>query len=127
MPDTRKPTLLYLDDDELTLSFYERFLGVEYNFIGVKSPNDFRNALQNNIVDIILIDIAIKNAVNGLDLAKEIRDNNLYKALPIICVTAHVTFNDRERAKDAGVTTFVSKPVNAASLKNEIKNCLANK
>ncbi|MBU0473533.1 MAG: response regulator [Bacteroidetes bacterium] len=120
----KKPTLLYLEDDELTLSFYERYFRSEYNFIGVKTPNDFRDAVKKYIVDIILIDIAIKNAVNGLDLTKEIRDNYLYKDLPIICVTAHVTFIDRERAKEAGVTKFVSKPVNSAFLKNEIENCL---
>lgn len=127
MKEKEKPTLLYLDDDDMTLNIYNTSLGKDYVFIKAKTPQDFRYAIANNKVDIVILDIAIKDEVNGLDLTKELRSNSQYKDLPIICVSAHVTHNDRVAAKVAGVTSFFAKPVRLKELISEIENCLSEK
>jgi DNA-binding NtrC family response regulator len=127
MKYNKKPTLLYLDDDDMTLNVYNRSLGKDYVFIKAKTPQDFRYAIANNNVDIVIVDIAIRNEVNGLDLTKELRSNSKYKDLPIICVSAYVTHSDREAAEAAGVTSFFSKPVMSKDLVSEIENCLSEK
>ena len=55
-----------------------------------ENPQEFYNYLNENHIDVALLDIDLRAALNGLDLAKKIRDIN--KSINIIFITAHIEY-----------------------------------
>lgn len=72
-------------------------------------------AAAGNSYDLILMDIRMPN-LNGWDAARQIAAASGKKTPPIVAVTAEVSNVDRERATEAGMCDFVSKPVNKSEL-----------
>ena len=58
--------------------------------------------------------------MTGLDLLKEIRADSRLKALPFIMVTAESKTENVVAAKEAGVSNYIVKPFNAATLKQKL-------
>ena len=71
----------------------------------------FENSRQNEI-SAILMDMRMP-AMNGLSATKEIRnsDHPNAKSIPIIAMTANAYEDDRQNAIGAGMTDFLTKPV----------------
>lgn len=65
--------------------------------------------------DLILMDMAMP-VMGGLDSTRTIRDHDALKTVPIVAVTAYGDFYD-VRAKDAGCTDLVRKPLDFGQLK----------
>lgn len=59
--------------------------------------------------------------MSGLDLLKEVRADDNLKKLPFIMVTAEARATYVVAAKQAGVSNYVLKPFNAATLKEKIE------
>ena len=75
-----------------------------------------------NRYDLILMDIQMPEW-NGYEVTQYIR-NSLKLRLPIIAMTAQAMPGERERCLNAGMTEYVSKPINEEELFNRITNCL---
>ena len=59
--------------------------------------------------------------MSGLDLLKEVRADENLKKLPFIMVTAEARAANVVAAKQAGVSNYILKPFNAATLKEKIE------
>jgi PAS domain S-box-containing protein len=73
--------------------------------------------------DLILMDIMMP-VMGGLDATCRILQAPGLQRIPIIAVTASASRHDREQCLAAGVSTFVSKPINQDVLLREIGLCL---
>lgn len=60
--------------------------------------------------DLILLDINLPN-IDGLSLARMLRNDPQTHAIAIIAVTAYAMAGDRERVLQAGCNAFISKPI----------------
>lgn len=60
--------------------------------------------------DLVLMDVQMP-LMDGLEATKEIRKCKEMKDVPIIALTAHAIKGDRERFLDAGMTDYISKPI----------------
>ena len=65
--------------------------------------------------DVILMDVEMPE-MDGLTAATRIREEEQHRDLPIIAMTANVAEGYRERCLQAGMSDYVSKPINPASL-----------
>ena len=65
-----------------------------------------------HVADLVLIDYMMPD-MNGIELAKRLRALPGYENVPIMMVTAHDDRKVRYDALDAGVTDFLTKPVDA--------------
>jgi CheY-like chemotaxis protein len=65
--------------------------------------------------DLILMDMAMP-VMGGLDSARTIRLHDELEDIPIVAVTAHGDFYD-QRARDAGCTDVLHKPLDFGKLK----------
>lgn len=68
--------------------------------------------------DLILMDIKMPE-MNGIEATERIR--SISPDIPIIAVTAHAYYTDKEQALAAGCNAIVSKPYAIADLKQAIE------
>ncbi len=64
--------------------------------------------------------------MSGLQLLKEIRKDAKLKELPFIMITAESKSENVIAAKEAGVSNYIVKPFNAATLKGKLTTVLGN-
>ena len=82
-----------------------------HEFIAVENGNEAVNAIVNNDVDLVLMDIEMP-VMNGLEATKHVRNNLTVPKCntPVIALTAHnpkIFFND---FKDVGFNQLLTKP-----------------
>jgi CheY-like chemotaxis protein len=126
-PAAVKPSVLVVDDDEMTLEFMQVILEDAYSVLTACNSPRAWELLHSRQVDIILMDLSLAGGHTGLELTKEIRASAAYAHLPIIAVTAHAYDRDRDNCLNAGCDGFLRKPVNKASLLDLLRRLLAHR
>lgn len=118
-------SLLYIEDDSSNREIVSMFLK---NYYVVDTASESSEALRkinkNNYV-IILLDISLCKALDGLELARKIKQIKNYKDVPIIAVTAYAFREDENRILKGGCTHYISKPFTKNSLLDTIKKALS--
>ena len=76
--------------------------------------------------DIVLLDIQLP-VFDGYEVLKRVRSDLGMVNLPVIALTAYAMQQDREKALAAGFDDYITKPIDAASLRARIKNMLDGK
>jgi CheY-like chemotaxis protein len=59
--------------------------------------------------------------MDGLEATKQIRHNPKFAHLPIIAMSAGVTFDEQEKCQAAGMSDFISKPINPLHMLQKIQ------
>ena len=77
-------------------------------------------ALEHHTFDLVLMDIQMPE-MDGLTAAKTIRKQERFASLPIVAMTAHALYEDRQKSLCAGMNDHITKPINAI----ELFTCLA--
>ncbi len=122
-----KPKLLVVEDDIEISRFIQKFMKNYFDIWDCYSSDTFYERLEQNKYDIIIMDIALSGEKDGLQLTKELRKMDDYKDTPIIAMSAHVFEKDKVNAFNAGVDTFLAKPVSNDLLKETLLKFAANK
>jgi signal transduction histidine kinase/ActR/RegA family two-component response regulator len=65
--------------------------------------------------DLVLMDVQMP-VLDGLEATRRIRQQERWRDLPIVAMTAHAMNGDRERCLDAGMNGYISKPVHPSHL-----------
>lgn len=79
--------------------------------------------LQSEKVDMVITDWNMP-VMSGLELVTAIRGNPTLKQTPVLMVTTVAEKDEIVKAMQAGVTNYVVKPFDAATLKNKIDRML---
>ncbi|MFL0797470.1 MAG: response regulator [Cellvibrionaceae bacterium] len=75
---------------------------------------------QKEAFDVVLTDRNMPN-LNGIELAKKLRELPNYKSVPILVLTTESTKDKKMEGKDAGVTGWIVKPFQPETLCKTIK------
>lgn len=89
------------------------------NILEAEDGDDAIKKLDDSI-KLIISDWNMPNK-SGFDLLKYLRASDKYKNLPFIMATGRGEKKEVDEAQDAGVSAFISKPFNAAELKEKIE------
>ncbi len=109
--------ILIVDDDVRNIYALASILGnEEIEIISAENGKDAINILQKNpSLDLILMDIMMPE-MDGYEAMAKIRQNEKYKNIPIIALTAKAMKGDRQKCINAGANDYLSKPVDLDKL-----------
>lgn len=74
--------------------------------------------------DLILMDLSLPR-MDGWEATRVIKSDPALSHIPVIAVTAHAMYDDRERARAAGCDAYITKPINMRELAQIIRQHLA--
>jgi CheY-like chemotaxis protein/signal transduction histidine kinase/CHASE3 domain sensor protein len=69
----------------------------------------------SSTIDLVLMDVMMP-IMDGLAATREIRENTVWKKLPIIMLTAKAMPDDQQRCLDAGANDYMAKPLDVEKL-----------
>ena len=111
-------------EDETDLRKMMKILLEIHGFIVIEAADGYE-AVEKAVEqapDIILMDMAMP-VMGGLDSTRTIRRHEELQDVPIVAVTAYGDFYD-DRAREAGCTDVVRKPLNFGQLKPLVESYL---
>src|ERR1039458_7421897 len=76
--------------------------------------------------DMLLLDIGMP-LLDGFAVVRKIRENPRFASLPVVAVTAYAMQGDREKILSSGFDGYLSKPVNARALAEELERLLGKR
>ena len=114
--------LLVVDDSATNLLVVSRIL--EHNGAVVQTANSGEEALtqlndSSNNFDAVLMDVQMPG-IDGLETTSRVRNDLGLTLLPIIALTAGALVEEKNRALEAGMNDFLTKPINPAKLINVV-------
>ena len=73
--------------------------------------------------DLIICDVDIPK-INGLDLARRIKSDDLLRDVPLVAVTAFAMVGDRDRVLAAGFDGYIAKPIEPEKFVGQVEEFL---
>jgi PAS domain S-box-containing protein len=73
--------------------------------------------------DLVLMDLQMP-VMDGLEACRKIREQDRFKTLPILAMTAHAMVEDRQRCLKAGMDDHVTKPIDPPALFTALSKAL---
>jgi CheY-like chemotaxis protein len=108
--------ILIVDDDEMVLMALGELLKPEgYEVHTVSSGQEALEKLDKNTYDLLMLDI-IMPEIDGFELCKKIRENDVHRETPIVFLTAKSREEDRAQGIESGANLFLSKPISPDKL-----------
>ena len=122
--EERAPLILVVDDSLTVRKFTSRLLLREgYRVATAKDGSEAMEMLEDELPAIMLLDIEMPR-MDGFEVTRHIRANNVTNKLPIIMITSRTAEKHRDHAFDLGVDTFMGKPYQDEELLSEIKTLI---
>ncbi|WP_421709126.1 response regulator [Algihabitans sp.] len=124
--DMNMPILIV--DDYKTMLRIIRNLLKQLGFDNVDEATDGSMALQklrDKSYSLVISDWNME-PMSGLQLLKEVRADGQLSGLPFVMITAESKTENVVAAKQAGVTNYIVKPFNAATLKTKLSAVIGN-
>jgi two-component system response regulator len=122
--DSKDLKVLVVEDSEDTRLFLRLALE-DHGFLVFEAENG-QVAIENanrEKPDVILMDLSMP-LMDGFAAAKLIRQNDQFKDVPLIAITAHQETDFRSGAKASGFDAYVTKPIDVEWLKELINGLL---
>ena len=113
--------ILVAEDVETNFKLLEAALSKEYVLRWVPNGQEAVLSFVRERPDLILMDIRMP-VMNGIEATEKIRA--ISPDVPIVAVTAHVFYSEKEQALAAGCNTVVSKPYSPDDLRKTVRRLL---
>jgi CheY-like chemotaxis protein len=115
------PRILIVDDNRVTLLFLDELLSGEYEVVAKQDPAEALDYVYSDSVDLVVSDYKMPK-MNGVELFHEIKQ--IHRNVPFIIISAEDNDDNVRRAKEAGVDSYMSKPLNIGAFLNTVKSTL---
>jgi len=110
--------LIVEDDDDARLLFKTILTRNHYSVLVAETAEKARKILETHVkrVDAILLDLTLPGGEDGLSFARSLREQEAWKKVPIIAITARMFDHDRGNVFAAGCNAHLAKPIVASDL-----------
>jgi two-component system, sensor histidine kinase and response regulator len=112
----RGASILLAEDNEINQQVASELLENEQLMVSIAdNGKEAVEAVEGWDYDVVLMDIEMPE-MNGYDATHAIKENDKFKDLPIIAMTAHAMAGDKEKCLEAGMVDVVTKPIDPDKL-----------
>src|SRR6266508_2451031 len=119
--NTKKATVLVVDDDHRLLRFVQRNLELNgYRAMTAMDGLAALSASEAQELDLMLVDLGIPG-LDGFELTRRVRE---FSTVPIIIITARENEQDKVRGLDAGADDYLTKPFGEHELMARVRAAL---
>lgn len=118
--EVRAYRILVVDDDDFFLSFFDAVLsGAGMQVKALIDPCDILETMKKFRPELVLTDLHMPHC-NGIEMAKIIRQNNQYVAVPIVFLSSETELQKQIGALQIGADDFLTKPIDPEKLISSI-------
>jgi CheY-like chemotaxis protein len=116
--------VLIVDDNRASRDLIRAILKtVRCSIIEASHGQQALDLIERERPDLVLLDIDMP-VLDGLAVIRRIREDASLAGLPVVAVTAFAMQGDRETGMAAGFTAYLTKPVRAAILRQQVQQLL---
>ncbi|MBP5800382.1 MAG: response regulator [Prevotella sp.] len=126
MDDEDTYKILIVEDNLELLMLMQHMLRAYYRVFAAKNGKEALDIIHKTDLDLIISDVMMPE-MDGLELTQTIKEDDNYKHLPIILLTAKTQSEDHEDALRIGADEYLTKPFRLSELKLRINNIIENR
>jgi len=109
-------TILYVEDNEYNRKIVRQlFSRTSYRLIEAADGEDGGAMAKKELPNLILMDVQLPK-MSGLDATRALKADASTSQIPVIVITSFAMSGDRERAAEAGATSYLAKPYSPREL-----------
>jgi len=120
---SERPLILIAEDNYELRSFLKSILDINYEVLEAENGRKALEMALTFLPDIIISDIMMPE-INGLELAKAIKENINISHIPLVLLTAKTDNESKLEALQYGVDDYITKPFSSVYLEARIENLL---
>lgn len=116
--------VLIVEDNALNMKLFHDLL--EAQGIDTVETRDGLQVLEitrEHKPDLILMDIQLPE-ISGLDVTKQLKEQEDLKHIPVIAITAFAMKGDEEKIREGGCEDYISKPISVVSFLETVNKYL---
>ena len=106
-------TVILVEDNPDNMDLVTDMLEDSFELIPFTSALDLLAYLENPDAaspDAFVLDISLPQ-MDGITLMRKLRENDAFRSIPMMALTAHAMVDDRRHLLDAGFDEYTSKPI----------------
>ncbi len=124
---SKKNQLLIVEDNLDLQSFLASNFSAAYNLLRCASVNEAIHLTKENLPDIVVSDIMLLGGQDGIELCRTLKSDPLTSHIPVLMLTARTGAETKQRALEAGVDAYLTKPFSVRELELSLDNLLENR
>lgn len=119
-----KKRVMIVDDDPDALALVEKILTDEgFELVKVSNATEVGLKAAQLTPDLILLDFLMPE-INGFEVCKALRDNEMTRSIPIMAVTCLTKERDIERIFSCGADEYLAKPFKVDQLLDKVRDLI---
>lgn len=126
LPDSDKPLLLVIDDNEDIRRLTAELLGDEYTVIAASDGKEGVRMAARHVPDLIICDVMMP-VMDGLECTRRIKEEVSTSHIPVLMLTACSMDGQRAQGYDSGADGYLSKPFDITVLRARCRNLIQNR
>ena len=120
-----RKSVLIVEDNDLNMKLFNDLLEAHgYSTLQTKDGVEALRLARQHRPDLILMDIQLPE-VSGLEVTKWLKEDDDWRTIPIIAVTAFGMKGDEQKIRDGGCEAYIAKPISVASFMNTVERFLS--
>ncbi len=118
-----EPVLLFVEDNEELRSFLKIILSDSFHVIEAGNGREGFEIARSQLPDIIITDLMMP-VMDGLEMARKIREEAATSHIPVIVLTAKTDLDTQVETLKTGADDFITKPFSSTYLRAKIESIL---
>jgi len=122
-PEDSRCHLLIVEDNRDIAAYIGSQLANHYAISYAANGLEGLEKAQELVPDLIITDLMMPE-MDGLELCRQVRKNEIISHIPIIVVTAKISEEERIKGIEAGADAYLAKPFNSDELRTRVEKLL---
>ncbi|RJQ44054.1 MAG: response regulator [Gaiellales bacterium] len=103
--------ILVVEDNEMNLELVSDLLEAKgFDVLQAQSGAEALLLAEAERPDLVLMDIQLPG-MDGLEVTRRLKENPATNDIEVVALTAHAMLGDEERAREAGCSGYIAKPI----------------